>query len=123
MKLSAALALAAVGGTSAYSVNRSTLRSLGQKNVAARSQRNVRTNDIKMEGELIIRLKMLVLTCGIIKFLISLHVSIKNIKTSDFSRDLELVSKMPGVVLIFPMQSSLRLVSRRHLTRMVFVTR
>ena len=51
MKLSAAIALAAVGGASAYSVNRSTLRSLGQKNVAATSQRNVRTNDIKMEGE------------------------------------------------------------------------
>jgi hypothetical protein len=51
MKLSAAIALAAVGGASAYSVNRSTLRSLGQKNVAATSQRNVRTNDIKMEGK------------------------------------------------------------------------
>lgn len=54
MKLSAAIALAAVGGSSAYSVNRSTLRSLGQKNVAATSQRNVRTNDIKMEGERIL---------------------------------------------------------------------
>ena len=54
MKLSAAIALAAVGGASAYSVNRSTLRSLGQKNVAATSQRNVRTNDIKMEGERIL---------------------------------------------------------------------
>jgi len=52
MKLSAAIALAAVGGSSAYSVNRSTLRSLGQKNVAARSNvRNIRSNDIKMEGE------------------------------------------------------------------------
>ena len=51
MKLSAAIALAAIGGSSAYSVNRSTLRSLGQKNVAATSQRNVRTNDIKMEGK------------------------------------------------------------------------
>jgi hypothetical protein len=49
MKLSAAIALAAVGGASAYSVNRSTLRSLGQRNVAATSQRNGRTNDIKME--------------------------------------------------------------------------
>mmetsp|Transcript_1338 Transcript_1338/g.2398 ORF Transcript_1338/g.2398 Transcript_1338/m.2398 type:complete len:253 (-) Transcript_1338:230-988(-) len=50
MKLSAAIALAAVGGSSAYSVNRSTLRSLGQKNVAARSNvRNIRSNDIKME--------------------------------------------------------------------------
>ena len=54
MKLSAAIALAAIGGSSAYSVNRSTLRSLGQKNVAATSQRNVRTNDIKMEGKNII---------------------------------------------------------------------
>lgn len=52
MKISAALALAAVGGSSAYSVNRSTLRSLGQKSVGttARSQ-NVRSNDIKMEGK------------------------------------------------------------------------
>ena len=55
MKLSAAIALAAVGGASAYSVNRSTLRSLGQRNVAATSQRNGRTNDIKMEGKRNIR--------------------------------------------------------------------
>ncbi len=52
MKISAALALAAVGGASAYSVNRSTLRSLGQKRVAGNAARShVRPNDIKMEGE------------------------------------------------------------------------
>eukprot|EP00569_Conticribra_weissflogii_P004106 CAMPEP_0171328442 /NCGR_PEP_ID=MMETSP0878-20121228/651_1 /TAXON_ID=67004 /ORGANISM="Thalassiosira weissflogii, Strain CCMP1336" /LENGTH=249 /DNA_ID=CAMNT_0011828295 /DNA_START=27 /DNA_END=776 /DNA_ORIENTATION=+ len=42
MKVSAIIALAAVGGASAYSVNRSTLRNLGQKSVgAAPSRRNV----------------------------------------------------------------------------------
>jgi hypothetical protein len=52
MKISAALALAAVGGASAYSVNRSTLRSLGQRSVAGNTARShVRSNDIKMEGE------------------------------------------------------------------------
>lgn len=52
MKISAVIALAAVGGASAYSVNRSTLRSLGQKSVAGNTARShVRSNDIKMEGE------------------------------------------------------------------------
>jgi hypothetical protein len=42
MKISAAIALATLGGASAYSVNRSTLRSLGQKNVGqTRAARNV----------------------------------------------------------------------------------
>jgi len=52
MKTSAAavLALAAAGGTSAYSVNRSTLRSLGQKSVGgARSRARTNTHDMKME--------------------------------------------------------------------------
>jgi len=48
MKVTAALALAFVGGTSAYSVSRSSIRSLGQKNVAASSRRNVGAS-IKME--------------------------------------------------------------------------
>ena len=52
MKISAALALAAAGGASAYSVNRSTLRSLGQKSVGNTARAHVRSNDIKMEGEL-----------------------------------------------------------------------
>ena len=53
MKYSAAIALAAVGGSSAYSVNRSTLRSLGQKNVGvtARPQKRVNANEMKMEGK------------------------------------------------------------------------
>ncbi len=52
MKISAVIALSAVGGASAYSVNRSTLRSLGQKSVAGNTSRShVRSNDIKMEGE------------------------------------------------------------------------
>ena len=52
MKISAALVLAAAGGASAYSVNRSTLRSLGQKSVGNTARAHVRSNDIKMEGEL-----------------------------------------------------------------------
>merc|ERR1719384_191406 len=51
MKLFPALAIAsAVGGASAYSVNRSTLRSLGQKSLGG-APRQVRTNthDMKME--------------------------------------------------------------------------
>ena len=53
MKYSAAIALAAVSGSSAYSVNRSTLRSLGQKNVGvtARPQKRVNANEMKMEGK------------------------------------------------------------------------
>lgn len=51
MKITAALALAAAGSASAYSVNRSTIRSLGQKNVASNAGARVRSNDIKMEGE------------------------------------------------------------------------
>lgn len=50
MKISAALALATLGGASAYSVNRSTLRSLGQKNVVQTSApRNV-GKSMTMEG-------------------------------------------------------------------------
>lgn len=49
MKITAALALAAAGSASAYSVNRSTIRSLGQKNVASNAGARVRSNDIKME--------------------------------------------------------------------------
>jgi hypothetical protein len=49
MKISAALALAAAGSASAYSVNRSTLRSLGQKSFSNAAQSRVRSNDIKME--------------------------------------------------------------------------
>ena len=75
MKLSAAIALAAVGGASAYSVNRSTLRSLGQKNVAATSQRNVRTNDIKMEGERILCFIIVI----IIDFKQTSHINRSNI--------------------------------------------
>jgi hypothetical protein len=74
MKLSAAIALAAIGGSSAYSVNRSTLRSLGQKNVAATSQRNVRTNDIKMEGKNVIvicQMAVFVFFIYIIQYLIA----------------------------------------------------
>jgi len=73
MKLSAAIALAAIGGSSAYSVNRSTLRSLGQKNVAATSQRNVRTNDIKMEGKnnIICQMVVFVFFIYIIQYLIA----------------------------------------------------
>ena len=51
MKITAALALAAASSASAYSVNRSTLRSLGQKSVSSASRSHVRSNDIKMEGE------------------------------------------------------------------------
>lgn len=51
MKISAALALAAAGTASAYSVNRSTLRSLGQRSVGNSARTHVRSNDIKMEGE------------------------------------------------------------------------
>ena len=51
MKISAAVALAALGGASAYSVNRSTLRSLGQKNVVqTTASRNV-GKSMTMEGE------------------------------------------------------------------------
>lgn len=50
MKISAALAFAAVGGASAYSVNRSTIRSLGSKSVGTSARRNVGAS-IKMEGE------------------------------------------------------------------------
>ncbi|KAL7536279.1 hypothetical protein ACHAXR_007045 [Thalassiosira sp. AJA248-18] len=49
MKISAALVLAAAGSASAYSVNRSTLRSLGQKSVGNTARAQVRSNDIKME--------------------------------------------------------------------------
>ncbi|KAL7549083.1 hypothetical protein ACHAWF_012356 [Thalassiosira exigua] len=49
MKISAALAVAAVGGASAYSVNRSTLRNLGQRSVGNNARAHVRSNDIKME--------------------------------------------------------------------------
>ena len=51
MKISAALALAAAGSASAYSVNRSTLRSLGQKSVGSNARAHTRSSDIKMEGE------------------------------------------------------------------------
>lgn len=55
MKVSCALSVAAVGTASAYSVNRSTLRSLGQKSVGSVSngggQPRSRSNDMKMEGE------------------------------------------------------------------------
>jgi len=55
MKISAAIALATIGGASAYSVNRSTLRSLGQKNVGQTSApRNV-GKSITMEGEFVAR--------------------------------------------------------------------
>jgi len=49
MKFSAALVLVAAGSASAYSVNRSTLRSLGQKSVNSAARSHVRSNDIKME--------------------------------------------------------------------------
>jgi len=49
MKISVAIALAAAGSASAYSVNRSTLRSLGQRSVGSAAQTRARTNDIKME--------------------------------------------------------------------------
>ncbi|EJK74411.1 hypothetical protein THAOC_03916 [Thalassiosira oceanica] len=53
MKVSCALSVAAVGTASAYSVNRSTLRSLGQKSVGSVSngggQPRSRSNDMKME--------------------------------------------------------------------------
>jgi hypothetical protein len=50
MKISAAIALVAVGGASAYSVDRSSLRSLGQKSIGTNSARShARSNDIKME--------------------------------------------------------------------------
>lgn len=51
MKISAAIALVAVGGASAYSVDRSSLRSLGQKSIGSSARSHVRSNDIKMEGE------------------------------------------------------------------------
>lgn len=52
MKTSAAvIALATVGGASAYSVNRSTLRSLGQKNVGQVSASRSAGKSITMEGE------------------------------------------------------------------------
>jgi hypothetical protein len=51
MRISAAIALVAVGGASAYSVDRSSLRSLGQKSVGQTRSSRVRSNDIKMEGE------------------------------------------------------------------------
>ena len=50
MKVSAAIALAAVGAASAYSVDRSTIRSLGQRSLGNTSRRNVGAS-IKMEGE------------------------------------------------------------------------
>jgi len=50
MKITAALALAAAGSASAYSVNRSTLRSLGQKSVGTPVRSQARSkNDMKME--------------------------------------------------------------------------
>jgi len=49
MKLSAALVLAALGGASAYSVNRSTIRSLGQKSVSGTSARRNVGKSITME--------------------------------------------------------------------------
>eukprot|EP00578_Thalassiosira_sp_NH16_P024815 CAMPEP_0181099408 /NCGR_PEP_ID=MMETSP1071-20121207/12644_1 /TAXON_ID=35127 /ORGANISM="Thalassiosira sp., Strain NH16" /LENGTH=247 /DNA_ID=CAMNT_0023182069 /DNA_START=138 /DNA_END=881 /DNA_ORIENTATION=+ len=49
MKISAALTLAAAGSASAYSVNRSTIRSLGQKSVGNAARSHARSNDIKME--------------------------------------------------------------------------
>jgi len=50
MKITAALTLAVVGSASAYSVSRSTIRSLGQKSVAAKaSAPRTRSNDMKME--------------------------------------------------------------------------
>jgi len=50
MKTSAVLTLAAAGGASAYSVNRSTLRSLGHKSVGgARPRVRSNTHDMKME--------------------------------------------------------------------------
>jgi len=49
MKVSAVLSIAALGGVSAYSVNRSTLRSLGQKSIGNAAQSRSRSNDIKME--------------------------------------------------------------------------
>ncbi|KAL3780669.1 hypothetical protein ACHAW5_001869 [Stephanodiscus triporus] len=51
MKISAAIALVAASGASAYSVDRSSLRSLGQKGVGNAARSHVRSNDIKMEGE------------------------------------------------------------------------
>lgn len=55
MKLSpVVVALAVAGSADAYSVNRSTLRNLGQKSVQASSaQRNAATisSSLKMEGE------------------------------------------------------------------------
>ncbi len=121
MKLSAAIALAAVGGASAYSVNRSTLRSLGQKNVAATSQRNVRTNDIKMEGERI--LCVVLLSFSLYRHEQITHHYYSSLQTSVSSRDPESVSRMPGLVPMHLMHASPRLVSRGHSTRMVFVTR
>lgn len=51
MKISAAIVVASLGGASAYSVNRSTLRSLGQKSVVqTRAPRNV-GKKITMEGK------------------------------------------------------------------------
>jgi len=63
MKYSAAIALAAVGGSSAYSVNRSTLRSLGQKNVGvtARPQKRVNANEMKMEGEFLCNINIIII--------------------------------------------------------------
>ena len=50
MKVSVAAILLAASGASAYSVSRSSIRSLGQRNVASTSaQRKVR-GDLKMEG-------------------------------------------------------------------------
>lgn len=49
MKVFDALVLAAAGSASAYSVNRSTLRSLGQKSVGNAACAHVRSNDITME--------------------------------------------------------------------------
>ena len=48
MKCSAAAIVLAASGASAYSVNRSTIRQLGQKNVAAQSTRRVGSS-MKME--------------------------------------------------------------------------
>ena len=120
MKLSAAIALAAVGGASAYSVNRSTLRSLGQRNVAATSQRNGRTNDIKMEGKRNKYTFSIIFGFFIIsnKHLIFIFLNCL-FKILASSREHLTVSTTPGL----GMHASLRLPSKRYSTRKVFVTK
>jgi len=51
MKFSVAISISALGCASSYSVNRSTLRSLGQKSIAGNAAHSCRSrsNDIKME--------------------------------------------------------------------------